>query len=52
MIHKLGICVPYRDREEHLNKLVSSLSPFLEKKGIDHTFYVAHQVDDKLFNRG
>ena len=52
MSHKLGICIPYRDREEHLNKLVSSLGPFLEKKGIEYTFYVAHQVDDKLFNRG
>ena len=52
MTHKLGICIPYRNREEHLNKLVSSLGPFLEKKGIDYTFYVAHQVDDKLFNRG
>ena len=52
MIHKLGICIPYRNREEHLKKLVSSLGDFLEKKGIDYHFYVAHQVDDKLFNRG
>jgi hypothetical protein len=52
MTHKLGICIPYRNREEHLNKLVSTLGPFLEKKGIDYGFYVGHQVDDKLFNRG
>jgi len=32
MTHKLGICIPYRNREEHLNKLVSTLGPFLEKK--------------------
>ena len=52
MSHKLGICIPYRDREEHLRKLVPHLSKHLTRVGIDHKFYVAHQVDDKLFNRG
>lgn len=51
MNHKLGICIPYRDREEHLKKLVPHLSKYLTEKGIDHHFYVAHQVDEKLFNR-
>jgi len=52
MSHKLGICVPYRNRKEHLEELVPHLGKFLDKKGIDHKFYVGHQVDDKLFNRG
>ena len=52
MSHKLGICIPYRDREEHLKQLVPKLGKFLNERGIDHKFYVAHQVDDKLFNRG
>lgn len=52
MKHKLGICIPYRNRFEHLKKLIEVLSPYLEKKKIDHKFYVAHQVDEKLFNRG
>ena len=52
MSNKLGICIPYRDREEHLRKLVPHLSKHLTRVGIDHKFYVAHQVDDKLFNRG
>lgn len=52
MKHKLGICIPYRNRFEHLQQLTSKLGEFLDKKGIDHKFYVAHQVDDKLFNRG
>ena len=52
MKHKLGICIPYRNRFEHLQQLTSRLGEFLNKKGIDHKFYVAHQVDDKLFNRG
>lgn len=52
MKHKLGICIPYRNRKEHIEKLIPSLSEHLNKKGIDHCFYVGHQVDDKLFNRG
>ena len=52
MTHKLGICIPYRDRKEHLEKLIPHLSKHLNEKGIEHSFYVAHQVDDKLFNRG
>ena len=52
MSHKLGICIPYRNRKEHLEKLVPHLSKHLTEQGIDHKFYVGHQVDDKLFNRG
>lgn len=52
MSHKLGICIPYRNRKEHLEKLIPSLSEHLNKNGINHKFYVGHQVDEKLFNRG
>jgi hypothetical protein len=52
MSHKLGVCIPYRNRKEHIDKLIPHLSEHLTKKGIEHTFYVGHQVDDKLFNRG
>jgi hypothetical protein len=52
MSHKLGICIPYRNRKEHLERLVPHLSKHLTERGIDHKFYVGHQVDDKLFNRG
>jgi hypothetical protein len=52
MSHKLGICIPYRNRKEHLDKLIPHLSEHLNKQGIEHSFYVANQVDDKLFNRG
>lgn len=50
--HKLGICIPYRNRKDHLDRLVPHLTKFLNERGIDHKFYVAHQIDDKLFNRG
>jgi hypothetical protein len=49
---KLGVCVPYRNREEHLKEFVPIVSKFLESKDIDFKIYFAHQVDDKLFNRG
>ena len=52
MSHKLGICIPYRNRKHHLDQLVPRLTAHLNKQGIEHKFYVAHQVDDKLFNRG
>lgn len=52
MSHKLGICIPYRNRKEHIESLIPHLSKELDKQGIDHAFYVGHQIDDKLFNRG
>jgi hypothetical protein len=52
MSHKLGICIPYRNRKEHIERLIPHLSEYLTKHGIEHKFYVGHQVDDKLFNRG
>ena len=52
MKHKLGVCVPYRNREEHLNKFIPIVSKFLKDRDIDFKIYFGHQVDDKLFNRG
>jgi hypothetical protein len=52
MSHKIGICIPYRNRKEHIDKLIPHLSKHLTNQGIDHGFYVGHQVDEKLFNRG
>ena len=52
MRHKLGICIPYRNRKEHIERLIPHLSKELDKQGIEHAFYVGHQVDEKLFNRG
>jgi len=52
MSHKLGICIPYRNRKDHIEQLIPHLSKHLNDYGINHTFYVGHQIDDKLFNRG
>jgi xylosylprotein 4-beta-galactosyltransferase len=51
MSHKLGICIPYRNRKEHIENLIPHLSKYLNEKGINHSFYVGHQIDEKLFNR-
>ena len=49
---KLGVCVPYRNREEHLNQFIPRVGKHLKEQGIDFQMYFCHQVDDKLFNRG
>jgi len=49
---KLGVCVPYRNREAHLKEFIPRVGKYLEGQGIDYQIYFAHQVDDKLFNRG
>jgi hypothetical protein len=50
--HKLGVCVPYRDRELHLHEFVPKVGKYLKNQGIDFQMYFCNQVDDKLFNRG
>lgn len=49
---KLGVCVPYRDRELHLNEFIPKVGKYLRDRNIDFQMYFCHQVDDKLFNRG
>ena len=49
---KLGVCVPYRNRETHLKEFIPRVGKFLEERGIEYAMYFGHQVDDKLFNRG
>ena len=49
---KLGVCVPYRNRELHLNEFIPKVGKYLKNQGIDFQMYFCHQADDKLFNRG
>lgn len=49
---KLGVCVPYRNREMHLNEFIPKVGKYLKEQNIDFQMYFCHQVDDKLFNRG
>ena len=47
-MHKLGVCVPYRNREAHLKEFSPRVHKFLEERGIEHKIYFAHQCDDKF----
>ena len=48
--HKLGIIVPYRDRESQLKRFLSHMKDYI--KDIDYEIFIIEQVDDKPFNRG
>ena len=52
MSHKLGVCVPYRNRELHMHEFIPKIGKYLKARNIDFQIYIVHQVDDKLFNRG
>jgi len=49
---KLGVCVPYRDREIHMHEFIPKVGKYLKMQGIEFQMYFIHQCDDKLFNRG
>ena len=49
---KLGVCVPYRNRELHMHEFIPKVGKYLKDKGIEFQMYFCHQTDDKLFNRG
>ena len=49
---KLGVCVPYRNREAHLHEFIPKVAKYLKNRDIDFSMYFCHQDDDKLFNRG
>ena len=48
--HKLGIIVPYRDREQQLKRFLSHMKDYI--KDIDYEIFIIEQSDDKPFNRG
>jgi hypothetical protein len=47
---KLGIIIPYRDREEHLKKFVPHMINFLKNK-LSYSILVVEQTNDLPFNR-
>lgn len=49
---KLGIIVPYRNREEQLEEFKKSIVKHLNKHKIPYEIIIVHQDDAKLFNRG
>ena len=52
-MHKVGIIVPYRNREEHLKTFREEIVKFLDKTlEAKYTIIIVDQVDKKKFNRG
>lgn len=51
-MHKVGIVVPYRNREEQLKLFVPYLCEYLTVQGVLYELIVVEQGDDKPFNRG
>jgi hypothetical protein len=49
--HKLAIVVPYRNREEHLNKFIPYMNDYLNQKNISFKIFVIEQEEGKPFNR-
>jgi hypothetical protein len=49
---KLGIIVPYRDRQKHLKEFSRRIVRYLEKTNIDFHVFVIEQDFARLFNRG
>ena len=52
MKKKLAIIVPYRDREEHLEKFIPAIESHLDSTDIDYQIWIIEQGNDMLFNKG
>jgi hypothetical protein len=51
-MNKLGVIVPYRDREEHLIIFKKHITEYLNKQNILFELIIVEQTNDKPFNRG
>jgi hypothetical protein len=52
MKHKFGVIIPYREREEHLERFIEHFTKFMSDKKINYQIFVIEQYDLKPFNRG
>lgn len=49
---KLGVIVPYRNREAHLNTFIPAIKKKLKKDKIDYELIIVEQSSKQSFNRG
>ena len=49
---KLGVIVPYRNREAHLNTFIPRIKKKLKKDKIDYELIIVEQSSKQAFNRG
>uniref|UniRef100_A0A1D1ZZK8 Beta-1,4-galactosyltransferase 7 n=1 Tax=Auxenochlorella protothecoides TaxID=3075 RepID=A0A1D1ZZK8_AUXPR len=50
--HTLAVLIPYRDRQEHLQKLMPALRTHLDEQKLTYDIFIVEQADMYLFNRG
>jgi hypothetical protein len=50
--HKLGIIIPYRNRESQLKIFLKSVTEYMSDKNIEYEVIVVNQDNAKQFNRG
>ena len=50
MKHKLGVIIPYRERQEHLERFIEHFTKFMSDKKINYQIFVIEQYDLKPFN--
>jgi hypothetical protein len=50
--YKLGVVVPYRHRENQIQRFIFSITSYLDKQEIPHEIIIIEQDDGKQFNRG
>eukprot|EP00095_Tigriopus_kingsejongensis_P003317 maker-scaffold612_size124412-snap-gene-0.20 protein:Tk03317 transcript:maker-scaffold612_size124412-snap-gene-0.20-mRNA-1 annotation:"unnamed protein product" len=50
--HKVGILVPFKDRESHLKSFTNHIHPFLQKQNLNYRIYIINQAHPEKFNRG
>ncbi len=48
---KLSVIIPYRHRKEHLDRLLPTLSHYLDTQKIDYEILVVEQNDNNIFNK-
>ena len=51
-MERLAIIVPYRKRQEQLEKFTTYIQQYLQNRKYDYFLIVVEQDDDKPFNRG
>lgn len=51
-MHKLGVVVPYRNRDVQLRRFLRVVPVYLKQQGIDYEIIIAEQMDEESFNRG
>ncbi|CAF0905588.1 unnamed protein product [Brachionus calyciflorus] len=49
---RVGIIVPYRDREENLKIFLYHMHPLLQRQEIKYTIFVVEQINSDKFNKG